>query len=97
MKRLLISLSLLCVTADGAQAIVFALGRSGSPSRDPYSTQVCKPVGVDENGERLWQCREPIGRGNGVKPVMRCSYVARTHIKMVYCSDGTSFRVDENE
>lgn len=94
MKRLIASVILLCVAHD-AQAVVI-YGRSGSPSRSPYSTQVCKPVGVDENGERLWQCREPIGRGKGVKPVMRCHYVARTHIKLVYCSDGTSFRIDDN-
>lgn len=93
MSRLIAAALIALSTATNANAIVI-IGHGGKSSGSDYSRQTCKPIGRDEDGERLWRCREPQQRGKGEKPVMNCKYIARTHIKMVYCSDGTKITVE---
>lgn len=80
--------------ASAAEARYIHYGGGGGGSRSGYTQQLCKPFGVDDYGERIWRCRDKEGRKKrgGVKPVMRCQIIERTHTKFIYCSDRT--RID---
>lgn len=74
----------------------FYFGGGGRGGSSPYSDERCKPIGMDEKGEALWRCLER-KKGKGEKPVMRCHTIQRTHVKMIYCSDGSKIDLSHDK
>lgn len=88
--RVILALSCLLLFSQTAHAIVIVGSRGGAKSQ--WSQQICKKNGYDQDRNQLWTCRSN-KKGGGEKPIMRCHYVERSNLKMVYCSDGSKIRV----